>query len=203
VLVAESIAGRSVDVGAQNCWTETSGAFTGEVSPAMLAGLCRFVIVGHSERRTLIGESDDLVRAKTSAVLAAGMSPIVCVGEALETRAGGDAEAFVHQQIARALGGRPGEEIARCVVAYEPIWAIGTGIAATAADAEEMASAIRATLREAAHQFADEIRILYGGSVSAANAAEILSGPNVDGALVGGASLNAESFLAIAEALAH
>ncbi|HEY7032234.1 MAG TPA: triose-phosphate isomerase [Thermomicrobiales bacterium] len=201
VPVATALVGSTVGLGAQNCWTEESGAFTGEVSPTMLAELCRYVIVGHSERRRILGENDDAVRRKLTAALAAGLTPILCVGEDLDMREAGHATAFVGAQLESALSLRSDADVCRCVIAYEPIWAIGTGIAAQPADAEEMASEIRAVLGSLAGGNAGErIYILYGGSVSPANAAAILAGGNVDGALVGGASLKADSFLAIAAA---
>jgi triosephosphate isomerase len=195
------IAGSQVALGAQDCWTATSGAFTGAVSPAMLAELCRYVIVGHSERRTIFGESDALVAAKLTAALGAGLEPILCVGEDLATRRAGEAKSFVRDQLESALANRPPDEVQRCTIAYEPIWAIGTGVAAEPEDAEEMSAEIRSWLRVVAgNNVANEARILYGGSVTAANAAAIFAGENVDGALVGGASLKADSFLAIAVA---
>lgn len=198
--VGEALAGSRVGLGAQNCWTEPSGAFTGEVSPAMLAGLCRYVIVGHSERRRILGETDDLVARKIASALAHDLTPIVCVGEDLTERQRGQATAVVAAQVDRACRDRSAVELLRCAIAYEPIWAIGTGVAAQPSDAEEMASAIRDVLRARFPDAADDVRILYGGSVTAANAAEILAGPNVDGALVGGASLQADGFLSIARA---
>jgi triosephosphate isomerase (TIM) len=189
-----ALAGSSVKLGAQNCWSEFSGAFTGEVSPHMLAEMCEYVIVGHSERRRIIGESDHLVAAKLRAALAAGLSVILCVGEDLETRKAERAIQFVQTQLASALGGLDVDQVSRCVVAYEPIWAIGTGIAAEPIDAQEMSAAIR---RNLAPGISDSMRILYGGSVSGENASAILSQNDIDGALVGGASLNVESFAEI------
>ncbi|MGH2559345.1 MAG: triose-phosphate isomerase [Thermomicrobiales bacterium] len=203
VPIADILRDSAISVGAQNCWTEPAGAFTGEVSTTMLTGLCRFVIVGHSERRQIFGETNEIVHDKISAVLAANLTPIVCVGESLENRRAGHAASFVGDQVVRAIGDRTGDDIARWIVAYEPIWAIGTGLAATPDDAEEMARTIRTTVRSVAGDVADAIRILYGGSVNAANTTDLLSGQNVDGALVGGASLNAASFLAIAAAATH
>jgi triosephosphate isomerase len=201
VPVAAALAGSRVALGGQDCWTEPKGAFTGAVSPAMLAELCRFVIVGHSERRRLFGESDELVAQKLSAALAAGLQPILCVGEDLQMRESGEAIAYVQAQLEHALAGRPEEEVGRCAIAYEPIWAIGTGVAAAPSDAEEMAAEIRIVLRRVAGDETTEgVRVLYGGSVTATNAAEILIGMNVDGALIGGASLVPESFVAIARA---
>jgi triosephosphate isomerase len=200
--VAGAVAGSTVAVGAQNCWKEQSGAVTGEVAPAMLVPLCRYVILGHSERRQIFEESDALVAQKITAALAVGLEPIICVGESLATRRTGDAVMFVREQVVRALGGRSTDDLARCAIAYEPIWAIGTGVAATPDDAQEMASAIRATVRGLAPEIAPGTRILYGGSVNGENAGELLAGEDVDGALVGGASLKADAFLAIAGAAA-
>jgi triosephosphate isomerase len=191
VKVQAALVKSNMKLGAQNCWTEPSGAFTGEVSPQMLAELCEFVIVGHSERRRIIGETDQLVAAKLRAALAAGLRVILCVGEDLETRQAGNEIQFVQAQLAAALDGLAENHFARCIIAYEPIWAIGTGVAAEPIDAQEMSAAIRRSL---APGIADSMRILYGGSVSSANAGAILGQDDVDGALVGGASLNAESF---------
>lgn len=200
VPVKSVVDGSAVALGAQDCWSKPNGAFTGAVSTQMLSGLCGYVIVGHSERRQWFGDTDEVVREKLDAVLGAGMTPILCVGERLETRQSGSAESHVRAQIVAALGDRSSTEITRCVVAYEPIWAIGTGVAASADDAESMAAVIRAEIESLAPGSGGSVRILYGGSVTPANAAETLAKPNVDGALVGGASLKAESFLAIAAA---
>jgi triosephosphate isomerase len=202
VPVATALVGSAVALGAQNCWTEPSGAFTGEVSPTMLAEVCRYVIIGHSERRRILREDDDLVGRKLTAALAAGLAPILCVGEDLPMREAGHAVAFVRAQLESALSQRPEADVCRCVIAYEPIWAIGTGVAAQPSDAEEMAAEIRSLLRDVAGDgAAAQVNILYGGSVTPANALAILAGANVDGALVGGASLKADSFLAIASAV--
>jgi triosephosphate isomerase len=200
--VRDAISGSNVALGAQDCWSKPNGPFTGAVSTSMLAGLCQYVIVGHSERRQWFGDTDQAVREKVDAVLAGGMTPILCVGELLEVRQAGGADAHVARQIEEALGGRDAGEIQRCVVAYEPIWAIGTGVAASATDAEAMAQVIRIAMDAIAQQAGQGVRILYGGSVTPAKAAETLRQENVDGALVGGASLKAESFLAIATAAA-
>jgi triosephosphate isomerase (TIM) len=201
VPVAEALAGSTVALGAQDCWTETKGAFTGAVSPAMLTGLCRYVIVGHSERRALFGDTDDRVAAKLIAALAADLHPILCVGESLETRRNDRAIAFVRAQVEYALSNLTSDEVVRLTIAYEPIWAIGTGVAAKPSDAEVMAAAIRQIVGELkGDQIAEDLRILYGGSVTATNAKSTLGQPNVDGALVGGASLQATSFLKIAAA---
>jgi triosephosphate isomerase len=167
----------------------------------MLAKLnVSYVIAGHSERRQLFGESDEIVRAKLDAILAAGMRPILCVGETATEREEGGARARIAAELEGALAGRKGEEIAAMVIAYEPIWAIGTGLTATPDDAEEMCAAIRADLVRLGGPVAAAARIQYGGSVTPENAADLLACQNVDGALVGGASLDAAKFHAIASA---
>jgi len=183
-------------VGAQHCHWEDSGAFTGEVSPAFLAKLnVEYVVVGHSERREIFGETDEMVNKKVAAIQQHGMTPIVCCGETLEEREGGETETKVLGQIDAALSGRSNEQIASLVLAYEPIWAIGTGKTATAEDAQAVCHAIREQVRELADDAtADAVRIQYGGSVKAANAAELMSQPDIDGALVGGASLDPDEF---------
>ena len=198
--VSAAVSGSSVAVGAQNCWTAEKGAFTGEIAPGMISELGTMVLIGHSERRQIIGEDDALIRAKLDAALAAGLRPILCVGETLETRQAGDAVSFVATQIDAALSGRSPDELSTIVVAYEPIWAIGTGVAATPADAQEMSAAIRAAIERLMPGAGVSMPILYGGSVNPGNAAELLSQPDVDGALVGGASLVADDFLAIVNA---
>jgi len=198
--VRDAIAGTDVGLGAQDCWTEAWGAFTGEVSPAMLAEICRYVIVGHSERRRILGESDALVGAKLRAALTQGLSPILCVGEDLAQRQAGAAAGVVSDQLTVALGDLPVAQLRRCTIAYEPIWAIGTGISAEPSDAAEMAGVIRGLLRAWDAAAADAVRILYGGSVTPETAPALLHAADVDGALVGGASLKAASFLAIARA---
>jgi triosephosphate isomerase (TIM) len=189
-----ALAGSSVKLGAQNCWSEPSGAFTGEVSPQMLGEMCEYVIVGHSERRRIVGESDQVVAAKLRAALKAGLRVILCVGEDLETRKADRATQFVQTQLASAHDGLDEDQVARCIIAYEPIWAIGTGVSAEPADAQEMSAVIR---RNLAPGISDSMRILYGGSVSGENALAILCQNDIDGALVGGASLNVESFAEI------
>jgi len=199
VPVSDAIAGTELQLGAQDCWTEPSGAVTGAVSPTMLAELCQYVIIGHSERRRIFGETDELVARKVVAALAAGLRPIVCVGENLEVRQAGNAVPLVREQTRAWVTGLSAEQLSWCVVAYEPVWAIGTGVAAKPEDAQEMAAEIRHEIGQIAGQeIAAAMRILYGGSVSPANAAAILENADVDGALVGGASLEAEDFLAIA-----
>jgi triosephosphate isomerase (TIM) len=189
-------------LGAQDVHWEQKGAFTGEVSPIMLAKLnVRYVIVGHSERRRLFGETDETTRAKTRAVLDAGMTPIVCVGETFAQREAGETEAHVAGQVRAALAGLSAEPVAGLVVAYEPLWAIGTGESATPEDAQATCALIRSTVAaEVDPESATGIRILYGGSVDAANTAALIGMPDVDGALVGGASLDAELFAAVIHA---
>ena len=186
-------------LGAQNCYFEESGAFTGEVSPLFLAKLnVKYVIVGHSERREIFGETDDDVNRKVKAVFKAQMTPIMCCGETLEERESGGAQAKVAGQIRAGLAGVPDSQIAAMVIAYEPIWAMGTGRTATPDDAQEMCGAIRAVVAEVAGgDAAAAVRIQYGGSVKAGNAAELMSQPDIDGALVGGASLVADDFAGI------
>ena len=186
-------------LGAQHCHWEEKGAFTGEVSPAMLAKLgVKYVIVGHSERRELFGETDDIVANKVTSILKAGMTPIICVGETLEEREAGSTEAKVTGQVRAALVKRTPETVASLVVAYEPIWAIGTGRTATAGDAQAVCSAIRTEIRAThGNDAAAAVRIQYGGSVKAGNAAELMAQPDIDGALVGGASLDPDEFARI------
>ncbi|MBO0845515.1 MAG: triose-phosphate isomerase [Nocardioides sp.] len=182
--------------GAQDVSVHDSGAYTGEVSATMLAKLgCSYVVVGHSERREYHGEKDDLVNAKARQAVNAGMTPIVCVGEGLDVRKAGEQVPYTLAQVDGSLAGFSEEEIASLVIAYEPVWAIGTGEVATPEDAQEVCAAIRERLRETAGDAAaDGCRILYGGSVKAANIAGIMAQADVDGALVGGASLQAEEF---------
>ena len=185
-------------LGAQNCHWEEHGAFTGEVSAPMLAKLnVAYVIVGHSERRQLFGETDEMINKKTKAVLRHGMSPIVCVGETLEEREAGSTDVRVTDQTRAAFAGVKVDDAERCVVAYEPIWAIGTGRNATPDDANATIAVIRSVLRELYRGAADAMRIQYGGSVKPANIADLMAMPEIDGALVGGASLDADDFARI------
>jgi triosephosphate isomerase len=188
-----------ISLGAQHCHWEAKGAFTGEISPLFLAKLnVRYVIVGHSERRELFAETDDMVARKVLAVLAAGMTPIVCVGETLEEREAGATESKVLGQVRAALGGLAPAQVASLVVAYEPIWAIGTGRTATPADAQAVCGAIRTELGAlCGADGAAAVRIQYGGSVKATTIAELMAEPDVDGALVGGASLDPDEFARI------
>lgn len=202
--VAEILKGKDVSLGAQDMYWETSGAYTGEISAAMLAEFCQYVIIGHSERRAYFHESDETVNHKTGAALSGKLKPIVCVGETLEENEAGRAAEVVSGQLRDGLAGlkiATGEDM---VIAYEPVWAIGTGRAATAEGVNTLIrNVIRTTL---AGLFGDEIsqamRVIYGGSVKPENAAEYFQQPEIDGALVGGASLNAEQFIGIARAAA-
>ncbi|MCC6383081.1 MAG: triose-phosphate isomerase [Dehalococcoidia bacterium] len=193
--VRSALAGSHVALGAQDVYWEPKGAYTGEVSTAMLASYCRYVIVGHSERRQLFGDTDAWVRRKLEAVLASPLDPIVCVGELLGERRSGETEAVLERQLAAAFTGLPLS--ARVTVAYEPVWAIGTGETATPAVAQEACAFIRASLRHLGGEAADSVRIQYGGSVTPENAPDLLACPDIDGALVGGASRKSDQFAAI------
>jgi triosephosphate isomerase len=196
--VGARLTGSAVALAAQNVNPEKQGAFTGEISPAMLVELgCRYGIVGHSERRALYGEDDALVARKAEALLAHGIRPIVCVGETLEQREQGRSSAVVRAQLEGSLAKVPAERADELVVAYEPVWAIGTGRTATPELAQEVHAVIRGALRALFGSAADRIRIQYGGSVKPENAASLLAQPDIDGALVGGASLEADSFARI------
>lgn len=183
---------------AQNMHWSESGAFTGEIAPPMLAKLnVSYVIVGHSERRQLFAETDDVVNKKAKAALAEQMTPILCVGETLEQREAGEADGVVEAQIIAGLKGLSADQVTRSVIAYEPIWAIGTGKTATADDAGSMVSGIREVVRGPWSDAADHVRILYGGSVNAGNIASLMAKQDVDGALVGGASLDPDGFASV------
>ncbi len=194
--VAEAVRGTPIELAAQNVHHESQGAFTGEISPPMLADLgVKHCIVGHSERRQLFGETDEGVRRKAGALLQAGILPIVCVGETLQEREAGRTLEVVSRQVKGALAGLPGSAIAALTLAYEPVWAIGTGKTATTAQAQEVHAALRKLLGEMfGEPTAAAVRIQYGGSVKPDNAAELMRQPDVDGALVGGASLKAPDF---------
>ncbi|ADK28901.1 triose-phosphate isomerase [Corynebacterium pseudotuberculosis] len=189
-----------ITYGAQDVSEHESGAYTGEISAAMLAKLgCTWVVVGHSERREYHGESSKLVAAKAKAALSKDISPIVCVGEPLTIREAGTHVDFVVEQTRESLAGLTEDELAKTVIAYEPVWAIGTGKVASAADAQEVCKAIRGLIKELANEkIAAGIRILYGGSVKEETVAEIVGQPDVDGGLVGGASLDGEAFAKLA-----
>lgn len=188
-----------IKYGAQDCSAHDGGAYTGEIPVSMLAKLgCSYVVLGHSERREYHHEDDALVSAKAHKAVAAGLVPIVCVGEGLEVRQAGEHVAHTLAQVDGSLAGFTAEQVAALVVAYEPVWAIGTGEVATPEDAQEVCGAIRARVREVhGDEAADALRILYGGSVKAANVGAIMAQPDVDGCLVGGASLQADEFGAI------
>jgi triosephosphate isomerase len=185
-----------IALGAQHCHWEEKGAFTGEVSAGMLAKLnVSLVIVGHSERREVFGETDDDVNRKVKAVLANGMTPIMCCGETLDEREAGQAGAKVERQVLEGLAGLKADQVAGLVVAYEPIWAIGTGKTATPEDAQEMCATVRNAVRgKWGTEAADSVRIQYGGSVKPVNAPDLMRQPDIDGALVGGASLDPDEF---------
>lgn len=197
--VAEATKGSKVKVGAQNCYDKTNGAFTGELSVGMIKSVgAEAVIIGHSERREYFGESDEFVGAKVKAILAEGLTPIFCCGETLEQRESGIHFDFVKSQITNSLFDLSAEDLQKVVVAYEPIWAIGTGVTASSDQAQEMHKALRDHLASKYGQaVADEISILYGGSCKPGNAKEIFSKADVDGGLIGGAALNARDFVDI------
>ena len=199
--VSDAIKGSSVKVGAQNMHFEDSGAFTGEVSPAMLQGLCDYVILGHSERRQMFAETDETVNSKIKSAQVAGLKPIMCVGETLEEREAGKASDIISGQVRAGLAGI--RDTTGLILAYEPIWAIGTGQSATPETAAEiMGGAILETLRSLFSASADNISLLYGGSMNAGNAGDYAAQDCIHGGLVGGAALQAESFLQVAAAIA-
>jgi len=199
--IVERLRGSEIAVGAQNLYFQPSGAFTGEISAEMLAGLVRYVIVGHSERRHVLGETDEVVAKKLRAAVAVGLLPILCAGETLDERQAGQTEAVLRRQVRSALDGAG--QVPGLVLAYEPVWAIGTGHAATAEDANYGCAIIR---DEVARAIGDDVaqatRVQYGGSVTPSNAEELIAQPDVDGALVGGASLKAALFSVIVQAAA-
>jgi triosephosphate isomerase len=198
--VREVVKGSRVALGAQNMYHEANGAFTGETSAAMLLDVgCTHVILGHSERRHILGEKDADVNKKTLAALAAGLTPIVCVGETLDERESGETAIVIRRQFDGSLANVPADQIEKIVIAYEPVWAIGTGKVATPEQAEEVHAELRELLKKRYNdKSAANVRILYGGSVKPSNAKDLLSQPNIDGALVGGASLKVDDFLGIA-----
>ena len=197
--VGRAIAGSKVTLGAQNMYYEKEGAFTGEISASMLCDLgCKYVILGHSERRHVMGETDAAINKKVHAALAAGLTPIVCVGELLAQREAGRTLDVIRTQFDGSLAGLNSEQMTKLVIAYEPVWAIGTGKVATPQQAEDVHLALRKIIGKRYNgSIADAVRIQYGGSVKPDNAAELLRQPNIDGALVGGASLKADQFLGI------
>lgn len=199
--VAQMLAGSKISWGGQNLSEQAAGAYTGEISGAMLKDLgCEYVIVGHSERRALYGESDELVAEKYAAALAVGLKPILCVGELLEEREAGDTEKVVARQLDAALAKVGIEGIAAGVIAYEPVWAIGTGKTASPEQAQDVHAFIRQRCAAQDAAVADAVQILYGGSVKPDNAAHLFAKPDIDGGLIGGASLEAGSFVGICHA---
>jgi len=201
--VSAEFVGSEIKIGAQNMHPESKGAFTGEVAGPMLMDVCDYVILGHSERRQLLGEQDDFINAKVRAALEIGLTPILCVGETLDEREAGNAKAVVERQLQGGLRELTAEEIGKSVVAYEPVWAIGTGRAATPDMAQEMMGLIRYQVARLSRiDIAGMVPLLYGGSVNAENCAELAAQDDLDGALVGGASLKPGDFAAIARAFA-
>jgi triosephosphate isomerase (TIM) len=198
--VAEALTGSKVALGAQNMYHEANGAFTGEISATMLLDVgAKYVIIGHSERRHILGETDEAINKKALAALAWGLVPIVCVGELLAEREAGKTADVIRRQFECSLANVTAQQIERLVIAYEPVWAIGTGKVATPEQAEEVHADLRSLLAKRYNdQSAGNMRILYGGSVKPSNASELLGQPNIDGALVGGASLKVDDFIGIA-----
>ena len=194
--VRETLKGSSVKLGAQNMYFEEKGAFTGEISPLMLAGLCEYVILGHSERRQYFGETNEIINKKVRAALKAGVKPILCVGESLAQYEAGQTEAVVTDHVTGSL--KDISASASLVIAYEPVWAIGTGRAATSEQANKIIGIVRKVVAKLySDSFAQSLRILYGGSVTADNIAELMAQPEIDGGLVGGASLKVDAFTSI------
>lgn len=199
--VSALIAGTPIALGAQNVSDQEPGAFTGEVAINMLKDFsCTYVIVGHSERRAIYGESDELVARKFAKVQAAGLTPILCVGELLEEREAGQTEAVVKRQLSAVISLQGVTSLEKAVIAYEPVWAIGTGKTATPQQAQEVHAFIRSLIAQQNASVAEKVRIQYGGSVKGSNAAELFAMPDIDGGLIGGASLKADDFLAICKA---
>ncbi|MCP8617652.1 triose-phosphate isomerase [Salirhabdus salicampi] len=200
--LVEQTKGTELKVGAQNMHFETSGAYTGEVSPTMLKDIgVTYVVIGHSERRELFNETDETVNKKAKAAFDHGLTPIICVGETLEQRESNETKSVVEDQVVKALAGLTEEQVKASIIAYEPIWAIGTGKTASSEDANEVCAHVREVVKQSVSADAGEaVRIQYGGSVKPANVDELLAQSDIDGALVGGASLEAESFLKLVEA---
>ena len=198
---AEMLAGSGIGLGAQDVSNEDVGAFTGQVAASMLKDLrCDYVIVGHSERRLLNSETDELVAQKTAKAIAAGLTPILCVGETLAEREAGETEAVVARQLDAVIEACGVEQLAHAVIAYEPVWAIGTGVTATPEQAQEVHGFLRERIRSNNADVAERVQILYGGSMKPGNAVELIAQPDIDGGLIGGAALEAEDFLAICQA---
>ena len=200
--VTKALRSSSIAVGAQDIYFESEGAFTGEISPSMLKDVgCSYCLCGHSERRHVIGESDELINKKVTAAIAGGLLPILCVGELLEEREASQTNDVVTRQVKEGLAGLSAEKLEAVTLAYEPVWAIGTGLTATPEQAQEVHEFIRKLLGQLYDEkIAEEIRILYGGSVKPSNAADLMGQKDIDGSLVGGASLKADDFLAIIQA---
>jgi triosephosphate isomerase len=200
--VGQVLRGSKVKLGGQNCYHETEGAFTGEVSPTMLLDMgCEYVILGHSERRRILGEPSSFINKKVLKAVEAGLKVIVCAGETKAERDAGQAHAIVEEQLRESLKGLPQDRLDRLVMAYEPVWAIGTGVNATPQQAQDMHLYVRQKVAaQIGEKKAEELSLLYGGSVKPDNAAELLSQPDVDGVLVGGASLKADQFQSILQA---
>ncbi|MFK2825440.1 triose-phosphate isomerase [Bacillus sp. B190/17] len=203
--LVQTVEGSDVKIGAQTMHFKDSGAFTGEISPKALHDIgVQYVIIGHSERREMFNETDETVNKKVHAAFVHGLIPIVCCGETLKQRENGETDSFVAGQIEKALEGLTEEQVGKIVIAYEPIWAIGTGKSSTASDANEVCARIRQTVAEQfSQEAADSVRIQYGGSVKPNNIGEYMEQPDIDGALVGGASLESASFLQLLEAVNH
>ena len=201
--VGKALAGSPIALGAQNVYHQPSGAYTGEISVAMLKDLgCRYVILGHSERRHILGETDEQINEKVLAALGAGLTPIVCVGELLEQREAGQTLEVIRRQFDGSLAGLSAPQMGQIVLAYEPVWAIGTGKVATPEQAEEVHLDLRKIMEDRYNEeVAQSVRVQYGGSVKPENAAELLAQPDIDGALVGGASLKADQFMGIVAGL--
>jgi len=188
--VAKALSASSISVGAQDIYFESKGAFTGEISASMLKDIgCTYVLCGHSERRHVIGETDELINKKVAAAIGGGLLPILCVGELLDEREASQTEQVIARQLKAGLAGLSDEKVSAVTIAYEPVWAIGTGRTATPQQAQDV--------HDFVHRLSEEMRILYGGSVKPNNSADLMSQPDIDGLLVGGASLNADDFLAI------
>jgi triosephosphate isomerase len=200
--IAKTLSSSSIAVGAQDVYFEAKGAFTGEISASMLKDVgCTYALCGHSERRHVIGETDELINKKVGAAISGGLLPIFCVGELIEQRKASQTSEVVSSQIKKGLAGLSEAKVSAVTIAYEPVWAIGTGLTATPQQAQEMHALIRELVKQIYNsRLADEIRILYGGSVRADNTAELMSQKDVDGLLVGGASLKADEFLEIIRA---
>jgi triosephosphate isomerase len=202
--VVKAVSTAHIAVGAQDIYYEQKGAFTGEISPSMLKDIgCTYALCGHSERRHVIGETDELINKKVSAAISGGLLPILCVGELIEERKASRTEEVVTRQIKNGLQGLSAAKVSAVTIAYEPVWAIGTGLTATPQQAQEVHALIRKLIGEMySSQLAEEIRILYGGSVKPGNTAELMAQQDIDGLLVGGASLNADDFVTIIQAAA-